>query len=317
LAEQLVAACQEETPFDYKFQHALNHRGMLLALTRVVNNWEVGRTRFLSYFGENRMPNLVPNSNVTRSSLPGWEEGFAVLSIVRCVSFFREIGLPPRIVENPEPVILAARDYLQATPVRAQIQSTDSDTVIDDARNRVQLAFAKMAHGYDETTLHSLVEWFLRYLVDDAFAAAASMWRDLFRCICGWTQDKRQADQSPLDESLCVRICQVVRSFLAPELVREFNERIKAARALPMTEWDQRLEQKVRVEAGEETSIGAIDMALETVQRILTDQLTYEAWRGLESRLSEGELMSLVRWARQQAARQGLPVGLITDHPLR
>jgi hypothetical protein len=93
----------------------------------------------------------------------------------------------------------------------------------------------------------------------------------------------------PLDGAARLRIVRAVRDCLAPESMRELRRRLQAASGPPATDWDLRLEEWARRQAGEGRGRGVVESALDRIERIAADRRTERALRAVRNALAPGE----------------------------
>jgi hypothetical protein len=254
---------------------------------------------------------MIQPCSVTLHNIVRWKQAFTILGMERCQPFFEAISLPQAMVVDPKRLGMRARNYVKNVSRYQSAPPVTPDAYVIEVQRALTDTFIQIAVDYDQETADALYVWCLRYIVDDDVAVELSVWRDLFRRLCGLVEKDESSVESPLDSDAMTRICHVVHSHLAPEFMQEIHQRIQTAKALPKSEWEDWLEEDVRQSAGQGEILGAIEMALDLVENIVANFRTFRAWDSVKSQLSPSEEADLFAWATQQARVLGIPSHVI------
>ena len=251
------------------------------------------------------MPVPMTTIQITAANITRWSEGFALLSMDRFVPFWREIGLPAAVSDNPAPMLRLSRQVLENVLVeRSSPQSLGN---VIEARAQAANFFAKVSTEYGRNVARSLMAWFECYFADERLIDTASVWRSVFRHICEITRGDEPPVEGTLSAGTVARICRFVEDYLDPGALRALEEGLKSAHSLPRSSWEESIESKVRYSAGQGANLGAIDIAADAACLIATTRRTAQLWHGLKSLLSDAEFVQLSEWANRQAVAMRLP----------
>ncbi|HVG32466.1 MAG TPA: hypothetical protein VM911_05275 [Pyrinomonadaceae bacterium] len=254
--------------------------------------------------------------SVTLSNAGRWEEAFMVLSIERCEPFFAEMGLPPEVVANTQPLLLCARNFLNRSLALRSADSLDTQEYVETVRGYLHDAFDQIAEDYGQATADELALWCMRYVVDQAFAVKLDIWVHLFRRLCGLITDDELSIEPTIDQSVLTPTCEIVRRYLQPDPIKEARRRIEEAGRLPKSEWEEELDKSVRYSAGEGDIAGAVEIALTLVENIVYQHRAFRVLSELQNSLTEDETTALLDWARQQASMLGMRGDAVDFRPL-
>jgi hypothetical protein len=229
----------------------------------------------------------------------------------RSAPYFEAMGLPSRTVAEPWNLARCAREYLNRVAGHRTLQAMSSaDRTQEQA---LADAFSQIASEYDSEIADRLYEWCLKYVVNDNTAVEMSIWRELFRRLCGIVGPDEYSCPPPLSDDAIRYICGIVRPDLHGVIMKGIRQQIHTTRALPKSEWENWLEIETRHLAGEGQNLSAVDMTLDLVEGIVANVRTCEARARLKSQLSPGQEADLLAWATRQATALGIPVKFIHD----
>ncbi|MFB2892325.1 hypothetical protein ACE1CI_05200 [Aerosakkonemataceae cyanobacterium BLCC-F50] len=215
--------------------------------------------------------------------------------------------MPLALIAQPKRIALCARSYLKKSYAPTTAWFVSPDAYVAEKQRYLEDIFHQIAVDYDEETANSLHIWCLRYVVDDDNATRLWIWGKLFRQLCGLVENAELSSALPLDRAALDCVCGIVHRYIQRDFVEEACLRIKAARSLHNSEWDEWLEERVRHAAGEGEILGAIEMALDLVENIIANHRTFQIWDELKCRISLSEYNHLVIWASRQASVLGIP----------
>jgi hypothetical protein len=254
--------------------------------------------------------------SVTRANFTRWEEAFMLMAMERCQPFFAEMGLPPEICAAPQPLALCARSFLEKSYAAKSGEFNSSADYVETVRDSLESALAQVSMDYGEATARAFQDWCMRYVVDQSMVTKLDVWEPLFRRLCGLVADDGMSAAPPRNHVDLVRICEIVYQHLSPGSLKEIQQRLEAARRFQLSETEKWIDETIRYFAGQGEVSGAISIALNIVEAIISRYRIFRLWDYLNSISTPREISSLLEWGRQQALALGMPVDAFDSRPI-
>lgn len=236
----------------------------------------------------------------------GWRQAFTLFSLGRYWPLFETLGLPLAMSAHPQFLSERARHYLEATLPWPPGLRTASVSANPDQRP-LQETFAQLAVDYGAAEAAALRTWSVQFIVDRQSVMRLAVWSELLRRLCGLMTPDEFSVAPSLDDAMLHQVCTVAQRYMTSPMSPELTQRLAAARAKPLDNWEERLEAQVRYEAGEGPILGVVEAMHDLVSLTLSYRAVSLAWDDLRRQLSDAHQAQLLAWGRQQAAVLGWP----------
>jgi hypothetical protein len=224
-----------------------------------------------------------------------WNAVFKVFSLERCVQFYEQIGLPKQVIEKPELMIEIARCYLREQMISGEPSNTGGLTSYE---HPVERAFAKVTDAYGDLTSNSIFAWCIKYIVDNESVRDLSKWNEALYLLCDSPGSEVNDAQIAVNPEIKTAICQAIDWNEHQSQMSEIRQRLDKIRELPLTEWEDWLDEQDRFAAGIAYAINSVESSIDRIELILDDYYVSQSLERLKSQFSP-EYKILSSWVHE------------------
>jgi hypothetical protein len=233
-----------------------------------------------------------------------WDAAFRLLSLERCLPFFKLMGLSSSLSEHPTEIVLLSRKFLQ----QGYVHKADDKIYLDCWREDFVEAFTKIEKAYGEDVSQHLHNWCIKYFVDDQVSSSWYAWGTLFHYFYNLDEIALSEFISPVIQK---RIRDATTLNQYGEIMVKVDEQLSLSRIAPLTEWETWLERKMQNAVGDNDVVNLIEFTLTDIKLVVSYHHVAKIWERLVDVILPNEQQILIEWAHWQAEEVGIPSSLV------